>query len=154
MKALYHIMNHNSSSYIVGNRCGPQNHITQNQAQISLGQYWLDKSQPKQAFGLTCCYIISNKLFYRFFADWLNKWLSNWLMPSDKPNSTTAIRCLIFSLFDVAWHTTVHTMHSSHQCPSFIFADSERCWFGGTCDGFLCVTEIIHNFPLCNRNHS
>ena len=31
-------------------------------------------------------------------------------------------------------------------CVSFIFADSEICQFGGMCDGFLCLTEIIRIF--------
>jgi len=65
---------------------------------------------------------------------------------SDKHNSKMAKTLgLIFSLFDVisAWqvplayhstyvHCTFHGLTDAFFCVSFIFADSKKCWFGGS----------------------
>ena len=63
-------------------------------------------------------------------------------MPSDKRNSITAKATdLIFSLFDVASAREVplqyvqcilHGLTSVLLCVPFIFADSEKCRFGGS----------------------
>ena len=66
-------------------------------------------------------------------------------MPSDKHNSITAkAKGLIFSLFDVASAREVpfgipqyvqcnlHELTSVFLCFPFIFADSEKCRFGGS----------------------
>jgi len=61
----------------------------------------------------------------------------------------------IFSLFDTALAQGVpfsilqyiqRILHGVLLCVPFIFADSKRYQFGGTRDGFLCVTKIIHIF--------
>ena len=67
----------------------------------------------------------------------------------------------IFSLFDVVsarevpfgmlqlvhkYSSWTYWCHQLLICVPFIFADSERHRFGGTCDGLLCVMENIHNF--------
>ena len=79
-------------------------------------------------------------------------------MLSNKRNSITAWATgLIFSLFNFTSAQEVsfgilqyiqfiiHGLTSILLCVPFTFADSERCQFGGTCDG-LCVTEIVCNF--------
>ena len=104
-------------------------------SQTMIGQYWLDKSKPKQAFRSTWNSFKKllqslNFLFNRILTDrltgcltdWQTDCLTDWLMPSDKHNSIMVnAMSLIFSLFDIitsAWDA-VCTMHSSwtNHCP-------------------------------------
>ena len=66
---------------------------------------------------------------------------------------------LDFSLYDVASaqevpfctsqyvQCIIHRLTSVLLCVPLIFADSEKCQFGSTHDGFLCVMEIVCIFP-------
>ena len=80
-------------------------------------------------------------------------------MHAEKGNSITAKATdLIFSLFDVtsAGHMPfgilqyveciLHGLTSVLFCVPFIFADSERCRFGGSAWWLLFIMEIIHIF--------
>jgi len=100
-------------------------------------------------------YILKN---YRIFY-----WLTNCLNNSTTTNATG----LIFSLFNVAsaqevlvytfWHTAVCTMHScANQCPPL--CPIYLCWQQSVdhdlvviCNGFLCITEIVHSGCLDYR---
>ena len=77
---------------------------------------------------------------------------TDWLMPSDKYNSimATIIVWHRFSLRGAFWYTAVYTillgLTSVLLWVPFIFADSERHWFGGKPVGFHCIMEIVVNF--------
>jgi len=98
-------------------------------------------------------------------------------MPSDKDNLLTAKTTGLFFHYStllqperclVVYCSTYNAFFSELYtsvllCVPFIFADSERCRFGSTCGGFLCLTEIVYIFhsdyfyyrgafrKMCNR---
>jgi len=121
-----------------------------------MGQYWLSKRKPKKLSDrpemLSKNYHRILKISYltEFSTDY-----TNCLMPSDQRNSIMVkinfftVRCR-FSPRGAFWHTAVCSMHSSGTYTpqsSFVFHSSlltvNSINLVVTCDGFLCVMEII-----------
>jgi len=115
---------------------------------MTMGQYWLGKSKPKQAFRLT------RNTFNKFLQNFENYFLNNNSL-SDQRNSTMAKAMgLIFSLFDVAstrelpfgipqYICILHGLTNALLCVPFIFADSKKCWFSG-CTWWLLLCNGLY----------
>ena len=114
---------------------------TENQPHMTMGQHWLGKTKPKQAFRLlskSC-----NRIFLKIYL------ITNWYLQTSVTQKQLRLLTVWRCLRGAFWHTTVRPTHSSGTyqwvllCVPFILLTMNSVNSVVAHDGFLCITEIV-----------